>query len=93
MTRNHPTGQILQKQHKPGDGFTGLSLSENLLLTGAVIEEAVHIKRPKCPRCGREFTAWEFNKARSTGIIKCVRCCTVSDLKELLKDGTSATGH
>ena len=83
MSRNHPTGQIAQKPHKPGDGFTGLSLPDSLLLAGAVIEDAAHIRKSRCPWCGREFSSWELNKARSIGIVKCPGCGRNYNISEL----------
>ncbi len=39
--------------------------------------------RPKCPKCQREFSFYEINKARSNGRIRCPQCRRETDLKDL----------
>ena len=45
MTKRHPTGEIIQKQHKPGDGFTGMSAFENLQAARLAVESPEFQKR------------------------------------------------
>lgn len=78
--RFYPTGQIVQEQHKPANGYTGLEPIDNIRLAMAATRNLK--EAPRCS-CGYLFTFHAINKAKSTGSIKCPCCKNIIKVDNL----------